>query len=232
MNCRDAQRLLPGYLDGAVRSRDRATLRAHLDSCAECRKELSRYRLLASQLANVRPVEVPVDLVTQIRVRVSRERSPWAFAIRIWSRALLISQNILEPLAVPATGGVLTAVVVFLLVVQSMLVGMPLGRVQADDLPLNLVQPAQLESLAPFPVPSSNVADGKLDTTPLLIEATLNAQGEVVVYKILSGPNDAAAQRQLDQVLLFSKFRPQIGFGRPMGGGRVLLSFSEVRVRG
>jgi len=232
VNCRDAQRLLPGYLDGAVRSRDRATLRAHLDSCAECRKELSRYRLLASQLANVRPVEVPVDLVTQIRVRVSRERSPWAFAIRIWSRALLISQNILEPLAVPATGGVLTAVVVFLLVVQSMLVGMPLGRVQADDLPLNLVQPAQLESLAPFPVPSSNVADGKLDTTPLLIEATLNAQGEVVVYKILSGPNDAAAQRQLDQVLLFSKFRPQIGFGRPMGGGRVLLSFSEVRVRG
>lgn len=232
MNCRDAQRLLPGYLDGAVRSRDRAALRAHLESCADCREELSRYRLLAIQLANVQPVEVPADLVTQIRVRVSRERSPWALAARIWSRAVLISQNILEPLAVPATGGVVTAVAVFLLVVQSMLVGMPLGRVQADDLPLNLVQPAQLETLAPFPVPSSNVADGKLDTTPLLIEATLNAQGEVVFYKILSGPDDAAAQRQLDQVLLFSKFRPQIGFGRPMGGGRVLLSFSEVRVRG
>ena len=51
-------------------------------------------------------------------------------------------------------------------------------------------------------------------------------------YKILSGPNDAVIQRQLDQVLLFSSFRPQLGFGRPMGGGRVLLSFSQVRVRG
>ena len=162
-----------------------------------------------------------------------RERAPWAFVVRWWTRALLTSQNILEPVpAVPATGGVLTAVAVFMLVVQSMLVGMPIGRVQADDLPLNLVQPAQLESLAPFPVPGSGVSDGKLDATPLLIEATLNAQGEVVFYKILSGPNDAASQHQIDQVLLFSRFRPQLGFGRPMGGGRVLLSFSEVRVRG
>ena len=232
MTCREAQHLLPGYLDGAVRSRERVILSAHLDSCADCREQLSRYRLVASHLANVPPVSVPPDLATQIRVRVSRERSPWAFAIRIWSRALLSSQNILEPLAVPATGGVLTAVAVFLLAVQSMLVGMPLGRVQADDLPLNLVQPAQLETLAPFPVPGSGVADSKIDTTPLLIEATLNAHGEVVFYKILSGPNDAASQRQIDQVLLFSRFRPQLGFGRPMGGGRVLLSFSEVRVRG
>lgn len=232
MNCREAQRLLPGYLDGGIRSRERATLRAHLDSCAGCREQLSRYSLLVAHLANVAPVEPPPELVTQIRVRVSQARSPWAAVNRIWSRALLISQNILEPLAVPATGGVLTAVAVFLLVVQSMLVGMPLGRVQADDLPLNLVQPAQLESLPPFPVPGSGVSDGNIDVTPLLIEATLNARGEVVIYRILSGPNDAAAQRQIDQVLLFSRFRPQLGFGRPMEGGRVLLSFSEVRVRG
>jgi hypothetical protein len=66
----------------------------------------------------------------------------------------------------------------------------------------------------------------------LLLDATLNAQGEVLFYKILSGPNDAAVQRQIDQVLLFSRFRPQVSFGRPMDGGHVLLSFSEVRVRG
>jgi hypothetical protein len=95
-----------------------------------------------------------------------------------------------------------------------------------------LVQPAQLESLAPFPVPGIGRTDGQADSAPLLIEATLNAQGEVLFYKILSGPNDAAVQRQIDQVLLFSRFRPQLGFGRPMGGGRVLLSFSEVRVHG
>jgi hypothetical protein len=232
MNCREAQRRLPGYLDGAIRARDRVLLREHLDSCHECREQLARYRLLATHLAGVKPVDVPPGLAEQIRMQASQERPPWDFVQRLWARALLVSQNILEPLAVPATGGVLTAVAVFMLVVQSMLVGMPLGRVEADDLPLNLVQPAQLESLAPFPVPGINRADGQFDSAPLLIEATLNAQGEVLFYKILSGPNDAAVQRQIDQVLLFSRFRPQLGFGRPMGGGRVLLSFSEVRVRG
>jgi Putative zinc-finger len=233
VNCREAQSKLPGYLDGAIRSRERATLREHLEFCTACRRELSRYRLLATHLANVAPVEPPAELLAQIRARAAQARSPWAFAIRAWHRALLISQNILEPLAVPATGGVLTAIAVFMLVVQSMLVGMPIGQVRADDLPLNLVQPAQLESLAPFPVPGGGgVSDDKIDATPLLIEATLDAQGGVVYYKILSGPNDAVAQRQIDQVLLFSRFRPQLGFGRPMGGGRVILSFSEVRVRG
>ncbi len=232
MNCRESQSRLPGYLDGAIRARDRVLLRDHLNSCQECQQQLARYRLLATHLANVRPVDVPAGLAEQIRMRASRVRSPWAFVGRWWGRALLVSQNILEPLAVPATGGLLTAVAVFVLVVQSMLVGMPIGRVEADDLPLNLVQPAQLESLAPFTVPGIGRTDGHADSSPLLIEATLNAQGEVLFYKILAGPNDAVVQRQIDQVLLFSRFRPQIGFGRPMGGGRVLLSFSEVRVRG
>jgi hypothetical protein len=39
-------------------------------------------------------------------------------------------------------------------------------------------------------------------------------------------------KHQIDQVLLFSRFRPEISFGRPTGGGQVLLSFSEVRVHG
>ncbi len=134
-------------------------------------------------------------------------------------------------MAVPATAGVLTAVEIFLLVVQGMLGGMPAGGVYADDLPLNLVQPAELESLAPFPVPGIDTSD-RASSGALLLEATLDAQGGVVFYKILSGPTDVAVQHQIDQVLLFSRFRPKLGFGRPMGGGRVLLNFNEVHVRG
>jgi len=53
-----------------------------------------------------------------------------------------------------------------------------------------------------------------------------------VYYRILSGPNNRAVQHQIDELLLFSRFRPQLNFGRPMDGGRVLLSFSGVNVRG
>ncbi len=63
-------------------------------------------------------------------------------------------------------------------------------------------------------------------------QAVLNSRGEVVNYDILSGPDSAPVRRQLDQVLLFSRFRPQMSFGRPTAGGTVILSFSEIRVRG
>jgi anti-sigma factor RsiW len=230
MNCREAQQFLPGYLDGAVLARDRAHLRRHLDSCSSCRGELERYRILASHLANVEPVVAPPDLALRIRVKASRQRTWWSVPSEIWSRTRLMTQNIVKPLAFPATGGVLAAVAIFLLVTQSMLVGLPVNA-GADDLPLNLVQPAELESLAPFPLADIE-ADGRANTGALLLEATVDAQGQVVYYKILSGPTDAALQRQIDQILLFSRFRPQSEFGRPMGGGRVLLNFSEVRVRG
>jgi hypothetical protein len=231
MNCREAQHYLPGYMDGAVLARDRARLRRHLDCCGDCRRELERYRVLASHLARVEPVLAPVDLAMRIRVQTSRKRSWWMGASDLWARARLMSQNILKPLAFPATGGVLTAIAVFLFVTQGMLVGLPVGG-GADDLPLNLVQPAELESLAPFPLADIGESDGHASGGALLLEATLDAQGQVVYYKILYGPTNAAVQRQIDQILLFSRFRPQSEFGRPMGGGRVLLNFSEVRVRG
>ena len=119
-------------------------------------------------------------------------------------------------MALPATGGILTALVVFVFLVQNILVGLPLTGVVPNDLPLNLVQPASLVSVAPvsqfleLPAPT-----GRRIPERLLLEATLNAEGEVVFYKILSGPSDKVVTRQLDQVLMFSRFRPQAEFWAP-----------------
>jgi hypothetical protein len=144
--------------------------------------------------------------------------------------AKLVFKNILEPLAVPAAGGIVTALVVFVLVVQNTLGGVAMGIVP-NDLPLSIDQPAYVESLAPFAVPGI-LTDEADRAGAMTIEATLNAQGDVVSYRILSGPNDAAVRRQIDQVLLFSRFRPRLSFGRPADGGHVMIGFSEVRVRG
>jgi hypothetical protein len=229
MNCREAQHYLPGYLDGAVMARDRAHVRKHLDSCGNCRRELEKYRVLSGNLAKVEPVLPAANLALQIRIRVSRKKAWWPGMSEIWARTRLMSQNILKPLAFPATGGVVTAIAVFLFVTQGMLMGLPANN-GADDGSLNLVQQAQLESLAPFPV--ADITGTGQAGGGLLIEATLDAQGQVVYYKILSGSSSAEVQHQIDQLLLFSRFRPKLGFGRPMGGGRVLLNFNEVRVRG
>ena len=186
---------------------------------------------MAVQLAQLERVAPPADLAVRIRVRASRAASHPGWIRHAWHRFALVFKNILEPLAVPATGGILTAVMVFVTIVQSMLGGMPFGVIH-DDLPTALIQPARLESLAPFPVPGIGGDNQLSDSDNLVLEATLNAQGQVVAYKILAGPGTAEVRRQIDQVLLFSRFRPMLDFGRPMAGGRVVLSFSEIHVKG
>lgn len=231
MTCREAQNHLPGYLDGAIRSLDHARVSEHLDSCTGCRHELESFRRLSVCLANVQRVAVPAELVTRIRVQASRTRTFPASMQYWWQRAKLVFENILEPLAVPATGGILTALVVFVVLVQNLLMGVPMGAVQGD-LPLNLVQQAQVESLAPFAIPGLVTGDRGSAAGGVTIEVMLNAQGQAVSYRIVSGPSDAAIRNQIEQVLLFSHFRPRLDFGRPTSGGLVMIGFSEVRVRG
>ena len=186
---------------------------------------------LHGRIARTGNYSVRDDLAVRIRVQASQVRTFSGSLQVAWSRSKLVFENIFRPFAVPATGGIVTALVVFALLVQNVLVGVPVGFVP-NDLPLNLVQPAQLESLAPFPVPGVVATEGDPNSGVLVLEATLNSSGEVVSYNILSGPSDEAVKHQIDQVLLFSRFRPELSFGRPTGGGRVLLSFSEVRVHG
>ncbi len=232
MNCSEAQPRIPGYFDGAINASDHVRLCEHLRNCADCREELEYYRLLTAQLASLESVAVPSDLAVRIRINALEHPSRWSVAGRLWSRAVLAFQNILEPLAVPATGGILTALVVFALVVGSTVMGIPMGRPVPNDQPLNLVQPAALEQLAPFPVSTIMDATDRGNAGGLMVEATVSADGEVQTYKIVSGPHSTAVQRQIDEILLFSRFRPELNFGRPTSGGHVFLSFDQVRVRG
>jgi hypothetical protein len=230
MTCREVGRHLAGYLDGAMSAQRHAAVHSHLSDCSSCRADLNAYSRLARALAEAAPVPAPADLATRIRVQASRvqAQSP---SRRLWVRVSVFFDNILRPLAVPATGGLLTAAFAFAFLVQSLVVGIPMGNIP-NDLPTDLVQPARLESLAPFPVPGI-IANGNSSGTGFLtVDATLNAEGQVADYKILAGPTDAKIRHAIDQLLIFSRFQPELMFGRPTSGGHVVLSFGEIRVRG
>jgi len=225
MNCAKIRDQLPGYLDGALPPSAHGRLRGHLESCEGCRSELERYRKLLVLMSRAERPEPPEDLAVRIRVAVSRQRASqgWpAHLHRLAIRAQLILENILEPLALPATGGLAAAMIVFLSVLQVFAAGVPFGEVP-NDLPTNLLQPARLEQLAPFPMPGEG---------DVIVAATVNAEGQMVSYEILSGLDTVTVRHQLDQVLMFSRFRPLLSFGRPTDGGRVILSFSGVHVKG
>lgn len=239
MTCAEVRRYVPGYLDDALPKRfnrdARARMDVHLQGCEQCRHELDRYVQLSSMMAGATNSAAPPEgLALGIRVALANaraERSSGGRIVRWKNRVQLILENILEPLAVPATGGLLAALIVFVIVYHQFAgIGMPLG-VAVADLPNNLLQPARLETLAGFRM-SRIVENDSAEQHPLLVEATVSAAGEAVSYRVISGQVDEAMRRELDQILLFSRFRPQLSFGRPLSGGRVILSFNTISVRG
>ena len=237
MDCNRVRQLLPGYLDGALPSgacsETHLMIGHHLEGCGECREELQGYLELSSLMSRMQRPAPPAGLALRIRVAAAQRLADnsWLHYTRVArTRAHLVLKNILEPLALPATGGLTVALVVFVVVCQVLGLGIPL-RAVTDDTLTNLLQPARLEALAPFPITGLEES-GHSGPHALLVSATINAEGGAVSYEILSGPNCPRVRRQLDQVFLFSRFRPQMSFGRFTSGGHVVLSFSDISVKG
>jgi hypothetical protein len=240
MKCTTVRANLAGYMDdaitGADQARQRVQVREHLNSCAGCREELEQFRKLSALLSRVPRSLPPADLATRIRVSAAqspdRENAPSTWR-RMRDRAEILLDNVFRPITLPATGGFASAILVFVVVLQLIVPGITVRAVQ-NDVPLNILRPAELITLSDYPqawAPEGHDSELALPHG-LLLDVTVDAHGGMVGYQILSGPHSVDLRHQLDQMLLFSRFRPMLSFGRPTAGGHVILSFSAVRVRG
>jgi len=240
MKCNTVRTKLAGYLDDAVTGaapvEERAHIREHLEACGYCREELQRYRKLSVLLSRVPRNLPPADLAVRIRVAAAQALPAQNLSSRmrrIRDRAELLLDNVFRPLTVPATGGFFSAILVFVVVLQLIVPGITV-RAVPNDVPLNILRPAELISLSDYPsswAPEQHDVELSLPHG-LLIDVTVDQHGQMVAYQILSGPKSVDLRHQLDQMLLFSRFRPMMSFGRPTAGGHVILSFSAIRVRG
>ncbi len=240
MNCFSVRAKLAGYMDGTIVSgaqvQDRIHLRKHLDECSGCRAELDQFRKLSTLLSRVPRSGPPSDLATRIRVAAAQSNAaPDAPSLwqRIRNRVEILTDNVFRPITLPATGGFVSAIIVFAVVLQLIVPGITVRAVQ-NDVPLNILRPAELITLSDYPqawAPEQHDAELALPHG-LLLDVTVDSHGQMVDYAILSGPRSADLRHQLDQMLLFSRFRPMLSFGRPTSGGHVILSFSAVHVRG
>lgn len=239
MKCDTVRPKLAGYLDDALTGRvsasERVQIGEHLNACSLCRAELQRFRKLAVLLSRVPKAVPPADLAIRIKVAAKSQPSPnWGSRVRRFKdRADLLLDHVLRPLTVPATGGIFSAIVVFALVLQLMAPGTTVQAVP-NDVPLNILRPAELVSLSEYPQSwSSEQPESELSLPQgLQVYVTVDARGQMMDYEILSGPASADLRHQLDQILLFSRFSPMKSFGRAISGGHVILNFNAVRVRG
>ena len=111
MRCTEARPLFPLYLDSAVTGMQMHAISEHMGDCVDCRseyKKLEHTRLLVSSLGRR---SAPPDLALRIKLSLSHQRSRgWRNILRSYAVRL---EDTVNAFMVPATAGVLTAVIFF-----------------------------------------------------------------------------------------------------------------------
>jgi Putative zinc-finger len=224
MKCGDVRELLSPYLDEAVTGTEMQGLQAHLDRCPACMREYQLLRQTQQLLTSVGRVQEPADLGLKLRLAISREaaetRRPRYEGLR------MRVENTLNAFMVPATAGLVCALLIFGLVTA--ILAMP-GEVQANnnqDVPLVLNTGPELQQSV------FGTTLSAMNTDSLVIEAYVDKNGRVQDYRILSDPGESQELLpQVKRMLIFTTFRPAMSMGRPISS-RAVLSFSRISVRG
>jgi len=165
----------------------------------------------------------PADLTARLRVmashaREARVRSPFA-----WIERLAFEFNqVLRPLAVPATGGLLSSMLLFGTLIDTFNV----QRYLKDEVPLGIYTQVSVDELSPFGGYGGD----------LLVEVTIDSKGRVSDFSIPGGSltNGKMSEDQLRQIgnlILYSTFTPATAYGIPVSG-KILVALHHINVRG
>lgn len=224
--CSSMQVRFSEYLDGRLNGREMHQIASHLEGCPKCARDWESLRNAQMALTALGPVPEPKDLLLRIRVAISQEQARSRKSVfNAWN---LLWRNTVGPFLLQASAGFASAVLLLGTVIVLVTMFTQPEVAQANtDVPLGNPTAPRLVSLA------TGVGDNGVSdiSSPVIVEAYINGQGEVYDYRIVSGPNDDATRSAVENVLLFSVFEPARFFGQPVRGLAVI-SFSGVSVRG
>ncbi len=220
--CASTQAAFSNYLDGAVSGREMQDIAAHLEHCTLCAREFTAARTLQQTLASMRALKAPADLGMRLRLAISHEesRTPARHLARLGVRW----NNLFRPLILQASAGFAGAVALVGSIM--LLLGMVAAPdpVMANDEPLGAVTAPHFLYAATEPRPIQTPRD-----ETIVVEASVNARGQVYDFHIVSGPSTPSVQVEIIDQLLASVFQPASVFGGPVRG-RVVLTFSGISV--
>jgi hypothetical protein len=213
-SCLEIRNHFSDYLDGECPREILRSVRYHLAGCASCRRELEAWQAVQDDLRALPRVQVPAEESLKLRVNLSRQLHQ-----HLLEQLRVRLENILEPLLLPASAGVLTAVLCFGIIMGSQFV--PSNRVSEEQAQANT--PPQLRVLPPLDFNTGDQA--------VTLVTHIDSGGRVTEYQLLSGQQSPDLMNRLDRMMYFSVFRPATMSGRPTDG-RVVLSLRRITVRG
>lgn len=118
MKCWSTRRRIADYVDGRLRESERSRVAAHVRDCASCSLRYEEIRSVRAALGRLPERASPARLSTALRVRASQERQATletrgSRLQRVWRRWKLRLDEFMRPLTIPATGGLLSSVILF-----------------------------------------------------------------------------------------------------------------------
>ena len=218
MNCRSAASRIRSYVDGQLGWFQRKVVRRHLLQCSECFEQYEGSEVVHDFVRDQQEITAPASLRTRILLATSG-------AVR-WhpiSQAKLWLENWLQPLAVPAFGGVLSAMVLFGVLISHL--SFVRGGL-VDDIPLTYLTQTWIAG------PTITEAPQLVVPEDIIVEVFVNRDGRVYDLRMVKVPAASPhlalkLKSQVASALLTAKFAPAMNFGRPVLGS-LLLSFRPV----
>jgi len=224
MNCESVRRLVALYRADEMSGQDRQGVLSHLPECPECKLHAGDVQYLRSAVREMPRLAVPKSLTSQLMVIASYDRerrqgagefsSPWQ---RWLTRAKLVINDLMRPLAVPAAGGLLSSILMFTTLVDTFAVQMP----AQDDVPLGDYTQASVDTVSPFGFTGSEMT----------IVLSIDKNGRVDGYSTHNVKLTREQMNHLGRLVLFTKFNPARADGQPVSGKVILKSFG-INVRG
>lgn len=196
----------------------------HLSSCSACSQFAVEQAQLGAALRQMPKRMPPARLSSKLRVVASRERMRAMGSGLTWQdRVRMFVKDLMRPFAVPAFGGLASAVVLFSALMPSL--AMPLPAVH-DDVPISLVTEPSVKYFAPIGIRESE----------LVVDLLIDETGRMVDYTVVRGQNlleDQQLRRELENQLVFTEFVPATKFGGPASGKvRLWIKSSQINIKG
>ncbi len=225
--CRRTENQISAYADGALANAERREVAVHLRECERCARsydQLARTRLMVKSLPGKVP---PAHLTASLHLLARRELSARTSAQKrryaidfAWSAWKLRLENLMRPLAIPFAGGLVSALVLFSMLVPSYPV---IARATENDVPTAFYQEPTLKSWSPFGISNDLV----------VVDVCLDEQGQVIDYSLPLEAPTPALRSQIENTLLFARFNPALSFGQPtLGKIRLTFRRSQIDVKG
>jgi hypothetical protein len=215
MDCQQVKLMLSSFQDGCMVDSERRAVEAHLARCGDCSLHLGQLEMVRQTLRAAPRRPMPADLVFSLRSLASREAARRRYyagfrgAVRGFAeRAALFANNLMRPLALPAAGGLASAVFLFSMVMTNF---QGIVHRHANDVPLAIITEPSVRSI-PFEL---------AEDSEFTVDVFVDEQGRVIDYSFPDGfgtLSTAPLRRKLEATLLLTEFNPGTTFGQPVSG--------------